>query len=60
MIVFTINNNKNDNNVLNNKKIIHCVGRRIKIFLRLKADGKIVVIDTSIASFAKVLCVHKS
>ena len=36
------------------------VGRRIKIFLGLKADGKIVVIDTFVASFAKVLCVNKS
>ena len=36
------------------------VGRRIKIFLRLKTDGKIVVIDTSVASFAKVLYVNKS
>ena len=30
------------------------------MFLRLKADGKIVVIDISVASFAKVLCVNKS
>ena len=36
------------------------VGRRIKIFLRLKADGKIVVLVTSVASFAKVLYVNKS
>ena len=40
--------------------IINNVGRRIKIFLRLKADGKIDVINTSVASFAKVLCVNKS
>ena len=38
----------------------HSVGRKIKIFLRLKADGKIVVIDTSVASFAKVVCLNKS
>ena len=36
------------------------VGRRIKIFLRLKADGKIVVLVTSVASSAKVLYVNKS
>ena len=36
------------------------VGRRIKIFLRLKADGKIVLLVTSVASFAKVLHVNKS
>ena len=36
------------------------VGRRIKIFLRLKADGKIVLLVTSVASFAKVLYVNKS
>ena len=36
------------------------VGRRIKIFLRLKADGKIVSLVTSVASFAKVLYVNKS
>ena len=35
-------------------------GRRIEIFLRLKADGYIVVLVTSVASFAKVLYVNKS
>ena len=40
--------------------MIIIVGRRIKIFIRLKADGKIVEIDTSVASFAKVLRVNKS
>ena len=40
------------------KEII--VGRRIKIFLRMKADGKVVVFVTSVASFAKVLYVNKS
>ena len=38
----------------------YIVGRRIEIFLRLKADGKIVVFVTSVASFAKVLYVNKS
>ena len=39
---------------------LYSVGRRIKIFLRLKADGKVVVFVTSVASFAKVLYVNKS
>ena len=39
---------------------IYIVGRRNKIFLRLKANGKRVVTDTSVACFAKVFCVNKS
>ena len=39
---------------------LHIVGRRIEIFLRLKVDGKIVLLVTSVASFAKVLYVNKS
>ena len=53
-------------NILKMKLQIHCthalqyVGRRIKIFLRLKADGKVVLLVTSVASFAKILYVNKS
>ena len=49
-------------NKLTNKILFlfYSVGRRIKIFLRLKANGKIVVLVTSVASFAKVLYVNKS
>ena len=39
---------------------LRIVGRRIEIFLRLKVDGKIVLLVTSVASFAKVLYVNKS
>ena len=46
--------------IKNTTLLVVSVGGRIKIFLRLKADGKIVVLVTSVASFAKVLYVNKS